>query len=87
MNLFNLQILRAIELLSRETEWKMIKKLTGSAENRYNKGKLEMRFSKTGKSRTDTEVASLNSLIKTVDFLKNEVKAAEFRCVFPNAMF
>lgn len=65
----------------------MIKKLTDSAETRYNKGKLEMCFSKMSENRTDTEVTVYNGLQKIAVFFAKEEKSAEFRCVFPNAMF
>ena len=65
----------------------MICNLTESAENRYNKGKLEMCFSKTCGNRTDTEVTAYKDLQKKAVFFTKEEKTVEFRCVFPNAMF
>ena len=67
--------------------WKMIWNLTESAETRYNKGKLEMCFSKMFESRTDTEVTAYKDLQKKAVFLEKKKKTAEIRCVFPNAMF
>ena len=65
----------------------MICNLTESAENRYNKGKLEVCFSKMFGSRTDTEVTAYKDLQKKAVFFEKEEKTVEFRCVFPNAMF
>ena len=67
--------------------WKMIRNLTESAENRYNKGKLEMCFSKMFGSRTDTEVTAYKDLRQMAVFFTKEEKTVEIRCVFPNAMF
>ena len=67
--------------------WKMIRNLTESAETRYNKGKLEMCFSKMYGSRTDTEVTAYKDLQKKAVFFAKEEKTAKIRCVFPNAMF
>ena len=65
----------------------MILKLTGKPKNRYNKGKLEMCFSKMCRSRTDTEVTAFKDLQKMAVFLAREEKTVEIKCVFPNAMF
>ena len=65
----------------------MIRNLTESAKTRYNKGKLEMCFSKMFGSRTDTGVTAYKDLQTKAVFFAKEEKTAEIRCVFPNAMF
>ena len=53
----------------------------------YNKGKLEICFSKMSGSRTDTEVTAYKDFRKIAVFFTKEEKTAEIRCVFPNVMF
>ena len=67
--------------------WKMIRNLTESAETRYNKGKLEMCFSKMYGSRTDTEVTVYKDLQKMAVFFAKEEKQLKSGAFFQMLCF